>query len=41
MLETFARQQSDPSFPVDFKTLGATIEFVELEPGRTYEIDGL
>ncbi|MGA6971769.1 MAG: MBL fold metallo-hydrolase [Candidatus Binatus sp.] len=41
MLETFARQQSNPSFPVDFKTLGATIEFVELEPGRTYEIDGL
>ena len=41
MRETFARQQSNPSFPVDFKTLGATIEFVELEPGRTYEIDGL
>jgi phosphoribosyl 1,2-cyclic phosphodiesterase len=41
MRETFARQQSNPSFPVDFKTLGATIEFVELEPGRIYEIDGL
>jgi phosphoribosyl 1,2-cyclic phosphodiesterase len=41
MRETFERQQSNPSFPVDFKTLGATIEFVELEPGRTYEIDGL
>jgi phosphoribosyl 1,2-cyclic phosphodiesterase len=41
MREAFQRQQSNPSFPVDFKTLGATIEFVELEPGRTYEIDGL
>lgn len=41
MREAFARQQSSPSFPVDFRTLGATIEFVELEPGRTYEIDGL
>jgi phosphoribosyl 1,2-cyclic phosphodiesterase len=41
MRATFERQQSSPSFPVDFKTLGATIEFVELEPGRTYEIDGL
>jgi ribonuclease BN (tRNA processing enzyme) len=26
---------------VDFHTMGATIEFVQLEPGRTYEIDGL
>ncbi len=41
MREAFQRQQSNPSFPVDFRTLGATIEFVELEPGRTYEIDGL
>ncbi len=40
MRETFERQQSNPSFPVDFRTLGATIEFVELEPGRTYEIAG-
>jgi len=41
MREAFERQQSNPSFPVDFRTLGATIEFVVLEPGRTYEIDGL
>lgn len=41
MRETFARQQSNPSFPVDFSTLAATIEFVQLEPGRIYEIDGL
>lgn len=41
MREAFARQQSSPSFPVDFHTMGATIEFVQLEPGRTYEIDGL
>ena len=41
MRDVFMRQQSDPCFPVDFRTLGATIEFVELEPGRTYEIDGL
>ena len=39
--EAFERQQSHPSFPVDFKTLGATVEFVELEPDRTYDIDGL
>ena len=41
MREVFIRQQSDPCFPVDFRSLGATIEFVELEPGRSYEIDGL
>jgi len=41
MREAFERQQTSPSFPVDFRTLGATIEFVKLEPGRTYEIDGL
>ena len=41
MREAFLRQQSDPCFPVHFEKLGATIEFVELEPGRTYEIAGL
>ena len=41
MREAFMRQQSDPCFPVDFDSLGATIEFVELEPGRDYEIAGL
>jgi len=39
--EAFIRQQSHPCFPVDFRSLGATIEFVELEPGRNYDIDGL
>src|SRR5260370_37379571 len=41
MRDVFIRQQSDPCFPNDFRSLGAAIEFVELEPGRTYEIDGL
>jgi phosphoribosyl 1,2-cyclic phosphodiesterase len=42
MKEALQRQQSDPCFPVDFRSLGATIEFAELEPGRTLEIgDGL
>jgi phosphoribosyl 1,2-cyclic phosphodiesterase len=41
MREAFMRQQSDPCFPVDFRALGATIEFVQLEPGRSYDIDGL
>jgi phosphoribosyl 1,2-cyclic phosphodiesterase len=40
MREAFERQQSDPCFPVDFRKLGATIEFVVLEPGRDYEIGG-
>ena len=39
--EAFARQQSDPGFPVDFKNLGAKIEFVALEPGRRHEVAGL
>lgn len=38
MREAFERQQSNPCFPVDFKALGATIEFVQLEPGRSYEV---
>jgi phosphoribosyl 1,2-cyclic phosphodiesterase len=40
MREAFERQQSDPCFPVDFRKLGATIEFVVLEPGRDYEVGG-
>src|SRR6516164_8182740 len=40
MLEALQRQQSNPTFPVDFRTLAATIEFVELEPGRSYDIVG-
>ncbi|HLI80133.1 MAG TPA: MBL fold metallo-hydrolase [Candidatus Binataceae bacterium] len=41
MMDAFVRQQSHPCFPVDFRSLGATIEFVSLEPGRIYDIDGL
>ena len=36
----FRRQQAAPSFPVDFSLMGADIEFVSLEPGRTYGIAG-
>lgn len=36
----FRRQQGEPSFPVDFSVLGAKIEFVVLQPGRTYDIAG-
>ena len=39
--EAFRRQHGAPSFPVDFATLGADIEFVRLEAGRTREIAGL
>jgi len=39
--EALQRQQSDPSFPVDFRSLGATIECVPLEPGETYDVAGL
>lgn len=41
MREAFVRQQSDPCFPVDFRNLAATIEFVELKPGDSYNIDGV
>jgi phosphoribosyl 1,2-cyclic phosphodiesterase len=34
------RQQAEPSFPVSFAQLGATIEFVELTPGAEYRIAG-
>jgi len=38
-LETaFRRQQDAPSFPVDFSTLGAQIEFVTVEPRRRLAI---
>jgi len=39
--QALERQQSSPCFPIRFDTLGATIEFVELEPGRSYDIAGL
>ncbi|MBV8062338.1 MAG: MBL fold metallo-hydrolase, partial [Nevskia sp.] len=35
------RQQDPPSFPVNFDTLGAKIEFVHLQPGQRYDIAGL
>jgi len=38
--EALHKQQSEPCFPVDFRALPATIEFVPLEPGRTYEVAG-
>ena len=38
--EAFTRQHGAPSFPVAFDQLGATIEFVTLEPQRTYAIGG-
>jgi phosphoribosyl 1,2-cyclic phosphodiesterase len=39
--EAFRRQHGAPSFPVEFAQLGATLDFVRLEPGRAYEIAGL
>ena len=39
--EGLHKQQSDPCFPVDFRALPATIEFVALDPGQTYKIAGL
>jgi len=37
----FRRQHAAPSFPVEFPALGASIEFVRLEPGREYDVAGL
>jgi anti-anti-sigma factor len=39
--DALRRQHQAPGFPVDFETLGATIEFVELLPGRTHQVAGL
>jgi phosphoribosyl 1,2-cyclic phosphodiesterase len=38
--EAFRRQNSAPSFPVDFSRMDARIEFVRLEPERDYDIAG-
>jgi phosphoribosyl 1,2-cyclic phosphodiesterase len=35
------RQQDKPSFPVDFSIFGATLEFVQLDPGRRHDIAGV
>ena len=37
----FRLQQAPPCFPVPFEALSASIEFVRLTPGETYQIDGL
>jgi anti-anti-sigma factor len=39
--EALSTQHSAPWFPVDFRSLAATIEFVALEPGRVREVAGL
>jgi phosphoribosyl 1,2-cyclic phosphodiesterase len=39
--EVLHTQQSAPFFPVDFRSLASTIEFITLEPGRVYEVAGL
>jgi len=39
--EAFRRQNAAPSFPVDFSRMGATIEFVPIEPEREYDIASL
>jgi len=39
--EALRRQQAAPSFPVEFATLGADIEFVRLQAGRQYDIAGM
>jgi len=38
--EALRRQQDPPSFPVPFDNLAASIEFVTLQPGRSYDIAG-
>ena len=39
--EALQRQHGAPSFPVDFAGLGAKLEFVQLEPGREFDVAGL
>jgi anti-anti-sigma factor len=39
--EALRTQHSAPWFPVDFHSLGSSIEFITLEPGHTYEVSGL
>lgn len=39
--QAYRGQQSDPCFPVHFDVLGSSIEFVKLEPDRSYEIAGM
>jgi phosphoribosyl 1,2-cyclic phosphodiesterase len=37
----FRRQHGAPSFPVEWEALGASIEFVHLQPGRAHDVAGL
>ena len=39
--EAFRRQHSAPCFPVEWEQLGASIEFVKLEPGKPYTLNGM
>jgi phosphoribosyl 1,2-cyclic phosphodiesterase len=39
--DAFRRQQSPPSFPVDFSALHANIEFIRLHAGQSYDIAGM
>jgi phosphoribosyl 1,2-cyclic phosphodiesterase len=39
--EAFRLQQAAPCFPVDFGQLGASVEFVRLEPGARYRLGAL
>ena len=39
--EAFRRQHGPPSFPVEFKQLGAKVEFIRLTPGEPAEVAGL
>jgi phosphoribosyl 1,2-cyclic phosphodiesterase len=39
--QAFRLQQSPPCFPVTFEQLGASIEFVHLQPDRTHTVAGL
>ena len=39
--EALHAQHSSPWFPVDFRELASTIEFITLEPDRTYEVANL
>jgi phosphoribosyl 1,2-cyclic phosphodiesterase len=39
--EAFRRQHGAPSFPVEFTSLAATIEFVRLDPDTAYSIAGM
>jgi phosphoribosyl 1,2-cyclic phosphodiesterase len=41
MRKALRSQQSAPYFPVKFEELKASIDFIELQPGRTYDISGI